>query len=181
LATLHRPENGDDPARLKQLLDALVATSSACRLPLVLPLHPRTARNIRGFGLDQILRALIVLTPLGYLDFLCLLDHAAAVLTDSGGVQEETTVLGVPCLTLRTSTDRPVTLTHGTSQLFHSHLDGLPEAVRGRLDEGRRPCRPPLWDGRAAERIAAAIAHELPSRNAELVQERMMSSSMGGI
>jgi UDP-N-acetylglucosamine 2-epimerase (non-hydrolysing) len=181
LATLHRPENVDDPARLKQLLDALVATSSACRLPLVLPLHPRTARNIRGFGLDQILRALIVLTPLGYLDFLCLLDHAAAVLTDSGGVQEETTVLGVPCLTLRTSTDRPVTLTHGTSQLFHSHLDGLPEAVRGRLDEGRRPCRPPLWDGRAAERIAAAIAHELPSRNAELVQERMMSSSMGGI
>ena len=181
LATLHRPENVDDPARLKQLLDALVATSSACRLPLVLPLHPRTARNVRGFGLDQVLRSLIVLTPLGYLDFLCLLDHSAAVLTDSGGVQEETTVLGVPCLTLRTSTDRPVTLTHGTSQLFRSHLDGLPEAVRARLDEGRHPCRPPLWDGRAAERIAAAIAHELPVRNAELVQEPMKSSAMGGI
>ncbi len=180
LATLHRPENVDDPERLERLLDSLVATSSACRLPLVLPLHPRTARNVRGFGLDHILRSLIVLTPLGYLDFLCLLDHSAVVLTDSGGVQEETTVLGVPCFTLRPNTDRPVTLTEGTNRLFHGALEGLPAPVRASLDEGRRPCRPALWDGRAAERIAAVVARELPARNAEPAHEPMESLAAGG-
>lgn len=166
LATLHRPENVDEPTRLHALLDAFAETSRACRLPLVLPLHPRTARNVRGFGLDRTLQSLIVLTPLGYLDFLCLMDHAAAMLTDSGGVQEETTVLGVPCVTLRDTTERPVTLTDGTNELFHRDLAELPAVVRARLAEGRRPCRPPLWDGRAAERIAHVVAHELPERNA---------------
>lgn len=173
VATLHRPENVDDPARLEALLEAFAETASACRLPLVLPLHPRTSRNVRGFGLDRTLRSLIVLTPLGYLDFLCLLDHAAAVLTDSGGVQEETTVLGVPCVTLRDSTDRPVTLTEGTNELFDGDPGELPARVRSRIAEGRQPCRPPLWDGRAAERIAHAIAHELPSRNAGSSEEAL--------
>lgn len=171
LATLHRPENVDDPSRLESILDALAETARACRLPLVLPLHPRTSRNVRGFGLDRTLRSLIVLTPLGYLDFLCLMDHAAAALTDSGGVQEETTVLGVPCITLRESTDRPVTLTAGTNELFHGDLAELPAVVRARLVEGRRPCRPPLWDGHAAERIAHSIVHESPVRNAATHRE----------
>jgi UDP-N-acetylglucosamine 2-epimerase (non-hydrolysing) len=167
LATLHRPENVDDPTRLESILEAFAETARACRLPLVLPLHPRTSMNVRGFGLDRTLRSLIVLTPLGYLDFLCLMDHAAAALTDSGGVQEETTVLGVPCVTLRDTTDRPVTLTAGTNELFHGDVSELPAVVRARVAEGRRPCRPPLWDGRAAARIAHAIAHELPERNAD--------------
>jgi UDP-N-acetylglucosamine 2-epimerase (non-hydrolysing) len=181
LATLHRPENVDDPERLESLLDALGETSRACRLPVVLPLHPRTSRNVRGFGLDRTLRSLIVLTPLGYLDFLCLMDHAAATLTDSGGVQEETTVLGVPCITLRETTDRPVTLTDGTNQLFHGDLTDLPILVRSRLAEGRRPCRPPLWDGRAAERIAHAVAHELPERNAAPREETIRSLAIQAV
>jgi UDP-N-acetylglucosamine 2-epimerase (non-hydrolysing) len=172
LATLHRPENVDDPTRLETLLGALTETSRTCGLPLVLPLHPRTSRNVRGFGLDRTLRSLIVLTPLGYLDFLCLMDHAAATLTDSGGVQEETTVLGVPCVTLRETTDRPVTLTDGTNRLFHGDLNDLPTVVRSRVAEGRRPCRPPLWDGCAAERIARVIARELPERNAVSREEK---------
>ncbi|MFQ5688776.1 MAG: non-hydrolyzing UDP-N-acetylglucosamine 2-epimerase [Gemmatimonadota bacterium] len=160
VATLHRPENIDDPRRLDSLLVALAEAGFECGAPVLLPLHPRTARNIRRFGLDSRLRALVPLAPLGYLEFLSLMDHAGAVLTDSSGVQEETTVLGVPCLTLRPVTDRPVTVERGTNQLVDDALECLAAQVASALDAERRPFRPPLWDGRAADRIAAVLVRE---------------------
>lgn len=154
LVTLHRPRNVDDPARLGEVLDALARIGEASGRPVVLPLHPRTGQNIRRFGLDRALSPLLALAPLRYLEFLCLMDHAGAVVTDSGGVTEETTVLGVPCVTLGGSTERPITVERGTNRLFDGPIPELPEVVRAALEEERRPYRPPLWDGRAAERIA---------------------------
>ncbi len=165
VATIHRPENVDDPERLSAWLAALGETAAACGLPVVLPLHPRTAGNVRGFGLDRALSSLIVLAPLRYLEFICLMDHAAAVITDSGGVQEESTVLGVPCITLRAATDRPVTVEEGTNLLFDGDPTELPRMAAVRVRAGRTPCRPPLWDGRAAERVAKIVSRELLPRN----------------
>lgn len=161
LATLHRPRNVDDPVRLAAVLRALVQITYECDCDVVVPLHPRTARNVREFGLETTLRPLHVLGPQAYLDFLCLMDHAGAVLTDSGGVQEETSVLGVPCVTLRPATERPITLTEGTNRLFDAETDALADVVCEALGEERKPCRPALWDGRAAERIAYLTVTEL--------------------
>ena len=161
LATLHRPRNVDDPVRLAAIMRALVQVMYECGCPVVLPLHPRTSRNIRAFGLEELLRPLSALAPQSYLDFLCLMDNAGAVLTDSGGVQEETSVLGIPCVTLRPATERPITVTEGTNRLFDGAIDDLVEVVSQALGEERQPCRPALWDGRAADRIAYVMINEL--------------------
>ena len=145
--TLHRPATVDDPGRLEALLGAIATVSR--RLPVVFPAHPRT----RG-RLHELASGVRTIEPLGYLDFLRLQSQARLVLTDSGGVQEETTVLGVACLTLRDRTERPVTVTHGTNRVIGTH----PLAVAAACEEvlaAPRPSavRPPLWDGRAAARI----------------------------
>ncbi len=159
LVTLHRPRNVDSPDRLAGILEALAQI--ATYHPVVFPMHPRTARRVKTFGLDAELAPLAVLGPIRYLEFLALMDRAGAVITDSGGIQEETTVLGVPCLTLRPNTERPITLTEGTNRLFDGELEDLPAAAVDAVEMERRPCRPELWDGRAAERIARITLEQL--------------------
>ncbi len=153
LATLHRPRNVDTAPRLTAILRALSQLTAECDQPVVLTLHPRTARNVKEFGLEQELSGLHVVGALRYPEFVGLMDKASLVVTDSGGVQEETTVLGVPCITLRPTTDRPVTVEEGTNRLFNGNLNELADEACDALAEGRRPCRPRLWDGCAAERI----------------------------
>ncbi|MGZ8475279.1 MAG: non-hydrolyzing UDP-N-acetylglucosamine 2-epimerase, partial [Candidatus Limnocylindria bacterium] len=154
LVTLHRPANVDDPARLSRTLEAL----AALELPVVFPMHPRTRGVAEQAGLSDVLAQLRVLPPAGYLDFLRLQTHARMVLTDSGGVQEETTVLGVTCLTFRDNTERPVTITHGTNRLIGTDPERIGPEVHAALHAGPLPHRvPPLWDGRAAERIVAVL------------------------
>ncbi|CAN5647205.1 UDP-N-acetylglucosamine 2-epimerase (non-hydrolyzing) [soil metagenome] len=155
VATLHRPANVDDDASARGLVKALDAVSQ--RLPVVLPLHPRGRGTLEAVGLLDLGRVTVI-DPLGYLDFLSLVRGSAVVITDSGGIQEETTILGIPCLTLRPNTERPVTITHGTNRLVTP--DGLAAALDGALaGERRAPAEgPPLWDGHAGERIAAVIS-----------------------
>ena len=152
LVTLHRPANVDDPLVLDRLLDALGRVAERC--PLLFPVHPRTRAALGERRLPDRVRPL---PPLGYLDFLALEAGARLVLTDSGGLQEETTVLGVPCLTLREETERPVTVTEGTNQVVGRTPDHIVSAAMRALEQPVRPCRPPGWDGRAAERIAAVL------------------------
>jgi UDP-N-acetylglucosamine 2-epimerase (non-hydrolysing) len=159
LVTLHRPRNVDSRDRLSGILDALGQIASYH--PVVFPIHPRTARNVKELGLEGGLAPLVVLGPTRYLEFLALMDRAGAVITDSGGIQEETTVLGVPCITLRPNTERPVTLSEGTNRLFDGDLGELAEVALEAVGLERRPCRPELWDGRAAERIAGVAIEEL--------------------
>jgi UDP-N-acetylglucosamine 2-epimerase (non-hydrolysing) len=155
LCTLHRPSNVDTPAAAGNTVDALLALAQ--RLPVVLPLHPRTRAKWDQYGLLENVRAheqVQVIEPLGYLDFLALMDQSRLVFTDSGGVQEETTALGVPCLTFRENTERPITVTEGTNRLVGLEPAAVAAAV-GSLLEGRTPAgrMPELWDGQAAERI----------------------------
>jgi len=152
LVTLHRPANVDDPAMLAGLLSALAKVAAEC--PLVFPAHPRVSGQLRGTDLPARVN---VIPPAGYLDFLALEASAALVLTDSGGVQEETTALGVPCLTLRDNTERPVTLTEGTNQLVGRDPDRIVAAARAVLASPPPARAPALWDGRAGQRIAAAL------------------------
>jgi len=161
LLTLHRPSNVDDRATFRRILDGLERIGT--QLPILFPAHPRTAKMMRAFGARAgAVTGLRVVEPLGYLDFLHLQKRAALVLTDSGGIQEEASILGVPCLTLRENTERPVTVSHGTNRLVGSD-PGLIEraALRALRVGGRRRRRAiPLWDGRAAERIAAVFARQ---------------------
>ncbi len=151
--TLHRPGNVDEPLRARALVDGLAA--AAAMVPLVFPVHPRGRAALEAAGLAAV-PGLHVVGPLGYLAFLSLVAGSAVVVTDSGGVQEETTILGVPCLTVRPNTERPVTITHGTNRLVGP--GDLAAAVAGVLAAGRPvPVRPPLWDGRAGQRIAAVL------------------------
>jgi UDP-N-acetylglucosamine 2-epimerase (non-hydrolysing) len=152
VVTLHRPSNVDDAASLATMLSAL--GDVATQLPLVFPCHPRTRHALEGIELPP---GLGLLPPLGYLDFLGLQARAALVLTDSGGVQEESTVLGVPCLTLRHTTERPITVTEGTNRVVGTDPAAIVAAARDVLSNPPTPRRPALWDGRAGERIAAAI------------------------
>ncbi|MCL7980072.1 MAG: UDP-N-acetylglucosamine 2-epimerase (non-hydrolyzing) [marine benthic group bacterium] len=155
LATLHRPSNVDDPDRLSGLLLALAEIVAGTAHPVLLPVHPRTSARIRELRLESLLDPLTILPPLRYLDFLGLMQDAAGVITDSGGIQEETTVLGIPCVTVRPNTERPVTLTHGTNRLFDGDPHLLLDVVREALMDRRPAESPPLWDGHAADRIAA--------------------------
>jgi UDP-N-acetylglucosamine 2-epimerase (non-hydrolysing) len=153
LVTLHRPANVDDPAVLGALLPALAEISRSC--PLLLPAHPRVTDRLHGAGLPAGVR---IIPPAGYLDFIALEASARLVLTDSGGVQEETTVLGVPCLTLRDSTERPITITEGTNRLVGRDPDLIIKAAREVLAAPQpKPSRPALWDGQAGRRIATAL------------------------
>lgn len=179
LATVHRPSNVDDAEALCTLLEALNAVAQ--KLPVVLPIHPRTKARAAEAGLELLLDGLIVVPPLGYLDMLSMMDGAAVVLTDSGGVQEETTALGVPCVTLREQTERPITITVGTNRLapFPLTSAGVVETVEaalamGRVNPGTRS--PAGWDGRAAHRAVVAMAHydqRFPKRTAAAVTATM--------
>lgn len=157
--TLHRPSNVDEKETLSGILDALEIIGE--RLPIVFPVHPRTRDRLDQFGLSERVRrqASIVLTePLGYLDFLRLYSNSRLVLTDSGGLQEETTVLGIPCLTLRENTERPITIAEGTNQLVGNNPESITRAALAVFEQDSRPARiPELWDGRAAVRIVDAI------------------------
>jgi UDP-N-acetylglucosamine 2-epimerase (non-hydrolysing) len=166
--TLHRPSNVDDARTLQGILSAVSAL--AAELPVFFPMHPRTRKNIESFGLQRYLGAsagrhdagIVPLDPLGYLDFLSINDRARIVLTDSGGVQEETTVLGVPCLTLRENTERPATVEQGSNQVVGVDSERILAAARSILREpARRFKRPPLWDGKAASRIVATLRFHL--------------------
>jgi len=152
LVTLHRPANVDDDAVRAALVGALGEV--ARDLPLVLPAHPRTRARLDGAALPPGLR---VVEPVGYLDSLALQAGARLVLTDSGGVQEETTMLGVPCLTLRDQTERPITVTEGTNTVVGRDPERIVAQARRVLREGVTARHPALWDGRAAERIAAVL------------------------
>ncbi|HRD94838.1 MAG TPA: UDP-N-acetylglucosamine 2-epimerase (non-hydrolyzing) [Rubrivivax sp.] len=158
VVTLHRPSNVDDPQVLKPLLQVIAEVSQ--RLPLVFAMHPRTRSNVERFGLSDLLdpRRVVTLPPQGYLEMVGLMKAATLVLTDSGGLQEETTALGVPCLTLRENTERPITVEQGTNTMVGRDLqairDGVAEILAGR---GKRGLVPEYWDGHAAERIAADL------------------------
>jgi UDP-N-acetylglucosamine 2-epimerase (non-hydrolysing) len=152
---LHRPSNVDDPRVLGEILDALGEIARV--RPILLPMHPRTRARIDGFGLAPA-DGIRVLEPLSYVEMLKTTKEAACVLTDSGGVQEETTALGVPCVTLRENTERPVTISEGTNVLAGVTHAGIVAGLREALAKTSRGTRvPEFWDGRAGERIAAAL------------------------
>lgn len=159
VATVHRPSNVDEREQLETVLRALNAV--AREMPIVLPLHPRTRGCVRDSGVDELLDPLITIEPVGYLDMIALLDGASGVLTDSGGIQEETTALQIPCVTLRENTERPVTVEKGTNRLAPWPLtvegvrDSFLDAASGAGEQGMS--RPEGWDGRAAMRIVAAF------------------------
>ncbi|MEI8305651.1 MAG: UDP-N-acetylglucosamine 2-epimerase (non-hydrolyzing) [Chloroflexales bacterium] len=166
LVTLHRPSNVDSPTMLHGLLAAI--NTIQLRIPVLFPVHPRTRRRIAEAGLQQTVDAMAnlrLVDPLGYLDFLGIMAGARLVLTDSGGIQEETTILGVPCLTLRENTERPVTVTAGTNQIVGTNPERIVaaamQAIETRIHEFRQP---ELWDGHAAERIVAIIRTLNPKR-----------------
>ncbi len=157
VVTLHRPSNVDDVDNLASLIGALGEIAND--VPLIFPAHPRTIAQLSQLDVPSELR---VIEPLGYLDFLGLLAGAALVLTDSGGVQEETTALGVPCLTVRTNTERPITVTEGTNQIVGTNPEAIILAAKKTLAATTNPRCPALWDGQAAARIAAAVRAGLP-------------------
>ena len=160
--TLHRPSNVDEPNTFGRILDALERIGD--RLPIIFPVHPRTLKMIDELRLtERVSRAtgLRLTDPLGYLDFLSLYSGARLVLTDSGGIQEETTVLGIPCLTLRENTERPITVTMGTNTIVGTDPAKIIAAALAALDETeRQPVSIPLWDGHTAERIVDALRLE---------------------
>lgn len=158
LVTLHRPSNVDNPDNLKTLLTRIKSISE--QLPLVFPVHPRTAQRVKEFGLENLITSsrILCLPPQGYLQMLGMMKQARLVLTDSGGIQEETTALGVPCITLRENTERPITADEGTNTVVG--ID--PEKIQASVDDvlatgGKRGRVPEYWDGEAAERIAQVI------------------------
>lgn len=173
LLTLHRPSNVDNPRALQHILDGLQELTAGC--PIIFPAHPRTQSRIRQFGLesyftsvslkqDGLPGAIRLLDPLGYLDFLCLMKHAALVVTDSGGIQEETTCLGIPCVTVRENTERPLTVTTGTNRIAGTRTAGIREAIRHQLARKARNRLPEKWDGKSAARIVEVILAEVENR-----------------
>ncbi|MEP6818551.1 MAG: UDP-N-acetylglucosamine 2-epimerase (non-hydrolyzing) [bacterium] len=157
--TLHRPSNVDDPAVFGSILEALEKISE--QAPIVFPVHPRTRKTIAELGFDRRIektKGLRLIDPLGYLDFLSLYSGARLVLTDSGGIQEETSVLGIPCLTLRENTERPITVTRGTNKVVGTDPRKIVAAAFAALEETAKPTVTiPLWDGHTAERIVDAL------------------------
>lgn len=171
LLTLHRPSNVDEKEQLERMLGALNQVGK--ELPILFPAHPRTQERIKKFGLAKMVktewgsqeRGVLLTGPIGYLEFLHLMSEATFVMTDSGGIQEETTVLGIPCLTLRENTERPVTVSEGTNILVGGDPERIPPAAQkilaGDVREGKTPA---LWDGRAAERIVSVLLKEIAPR-----------------
>jgi len=163
LATLHRPSNVDEPARLELLLRALAEVADSH--PVVFPMHPRTRQRAEGAGLVGLLERLIVTEPLGYAEMVGIMDGALAAITDSGGLQEETTVLGVPCVTVREQTERPITVVQGTNRMvkWPPAIDGIVQDLRAAIESGRRTVgemSPAGWDGHAANRIVSALLRD---------------------
>jgi UDP-N-acetylglucosamine 2-epimerase (non-hydrolysing) len=152
LVTLHRPTNVDDPRQLSSILDALAAVGATKRL--VFPAHPRTRKVIENNNIDVSADRLLLLEPIGYLDFLKLMNYSSIILTDSGGIQEETTALGIPCVTIRENTERPITIYNGTNVVAGTDPDRIVDEALRMLRDGVKDSRvPDLWDGRSAERI----------------------------
>lgn len=182
LLTLHRPSNVDQRESLLNILDGLQELASSC--PVVFPAHPRTQKKISEFGLEHFFRhqkasdngmrsvpisadgRICLVDPLGYLDFLCLMDHAGVVVTDSGGIQEETTALGVPCVTVRENTERPITIKLGTNVLAGTSAEGIRLAARQQLGIKAPGTVPEGWDGKSANRILDVICRELENQQA---------------
>lgn len=165
VVTLHRPSNVDCQDVLQRMLTTLAEVS--LKLPLVFPIHPRTRGRMESFRLTSILNRgnILQMPPLGYLEMLGLMANAKLVLSDSGGIQEETTALGVPCITLRENTERPITVDQGTNTVVGSDSEAIHRCVRDILDSGGKRGRvPELWDGRAAERIADIVVQALSGR-----------------
>lgn len=158
--TLHRPSNVDSTEKLTELLAAIDAIAE--QVPVIFPVHPRTQQRLAQAGIKTHPQ-LKLIPPVGYLDFLCLLSKATLVLTDSGGIQEETTALGVPCLTLRENTERPITISEGTNQLIGTDPAKIIAAARHILAGEGKPGRiPPFWDGHAAARIVDILLRNPP-------------------
>jgi len=164
LLTLHRPSNVDDPNVLRGVLQGLSDLSR--KMPIIFPVHPRTRKRMEEFG-DEFTfskegsrerQGIRLIEPLGYLDFVCVMKNARLILTDSGGIQEETTCLGVPCVTIRNNTERPVTIKYGTNVLAGTSAAGIRQSVARQLSRKMKPCMPEKWDGRAAERIVKILA-----------------------
>jgi UDP-N-acetylglucosamine 2-epimerase (non-hydrolysing) len=152
--TLHRPANVDEEAKLKDLIEEIINNSDG--LPLVFPVHPRTAKILEHLDIKD--ERLHTIEPLGYLEFNYLVERAKAVITDSGGITEETTVMGVPCMTLRDNTERPETITTGTNELLGTH----PKAIKPAMEklfagEWKKGAIPELWDGKTGERIVECL------------------------
>lgn len=174
LMTLHRPSNVDQVDTFRGVLHAVKEIQR--RLPVVFPIHPRSRKMIQELGLqDEVAQipGLRIIDPVGYVDFLRLMDLAQLVLTDSGGIQEETTVLGVPCLTLRENTERPVTIRQGTSRLVGSDAKRIVREARVVLEQrARKPNRPKFWDGRAAHRIIDVLLETMATPKAAKTRRR---------
>ena len=183
--TLHRPSNVDQPETLEPLLQAI--RELAQEIPVFFPIHPRTMTRVRDLNLGHYFgessngssTGLQALDPLGYLDFLCLMDHSRLVLTDSGGIQEETTALGVPCLTLRNNTERPATVEHGSNQIIGVDAVKIVNAGRHILGNWSRSSRrPPLWDGHAATRILEVVLQQRFGGSTHRCQEQRGSEQL---
>jgi UDP-N-acetylglucosamine 2-epimerase (non-hydrolysing) len=163
LMTLHRPSNVDTKEGLEKIL--ILLEGLAGRTTIVFPIHPRTKKMIGQFGLEkrtEAIKGLKLIEPLGYVDFLCLMEQAQLVVTDSGGIQEETTYLGIPCLTMRENTERPITVEVGTNQLTGSDINVVLSKSLEVLDgKGKRGTVPELWDGKTAERISNILQQQL--------------------
>lgn len=182
LLTLHRPSNVDQHDTFADILGGIKELSSS--LPIIFPVHPRTRKRIVELGLEHLFAAtqngntassaaprtneIHLVDPLGYLDFLCLMKHAALVITDSGGIQEETTCLGVPCVTVRDNTERPITVTCGTNLIAGTDPVDIRDAVSQQISRKGTHQIPALWDGRAAERISGLLVDALHKKSAEL-------------
>jgi len=177
LLTLHRPSNVDNRDTFLSILEGLEEISSSW--PILFSAHPRTQKRIQEFGLQRFFHfesdtqlenrvlntaGIHLLEPQGYLDFLCLMKHASLVVTDSGGIQEETTCLGVPCVTVRENTERPVTITRGTNLIAGTRAENIRKALRAQINRRRDPVVPEKWDGQAAKRIIAAIVESFASK-----------------
>jgi len=157
--TLHRPSNVDAEDVFRRILAAVGTIAET--LPVVFPVHPRTRQRIEAFGLGAALRNVTMTDPLGYIDFLSLSSHARLVLTDSGGLQEESTALGIPCLTLRENTERPVTVSEGTNQVVGTQTAAILDGFQRAMTPGASVRRPALWDGCAADRTAQVLCRFL--------------------
>jgi len=157
--TLHRPSNVDEPETFRNVLAGVRRV--ARDMPVIFPVHPRTRKRLSEFGLDAELDGTMLTDPLGYIDFLALTSHAAIILTDSGGLQEESTALGIPCLTLRANTERPVTVTDGTNRVVGTHTADIIAGYEQAMSSTTPARVPELWDGRASERVAAVISRFL--------------------
>lgn len=163
LVTIHRPSNVDDPKQLEMLLNVFNYLSKDRKV--VFPIHPRTLKNVTNFGLNKLIeknKNIIFLEPLGYIDFLALMEQADFIMTDSGGIQEETTALKIPCLTIRTTTERPITTEIGTNLLIYPDYENITNAINDILNKPRKIGEvPKMWDGKAAERITSIIVKDI--------------------